>query len=81
MDAAPVQTCPMLHAQQESQQPLHVLLHFSDTLHRAYSSPQHCCSSLGSSVGSETGSDGGSPLGPKGGGTLKTCAICLEDYK
>lgn len=35
----------------------------------------------GSSAGSETGSDEGSPLGPKGGGTLKTCAICLEDYK
>ncbi len=36
---------------------------------------------VGSSAGSETGSDEGSPLGPKGGGTLKTCAICLEDYK
>lgn len=35
----------------------------------------------GSTDGSETGSDGGSPLGPKGGGTLKTCAICLEDYR
>lgn len=35
----------------------------------------------GSSAGSETGSDDGSPLGPKGGSTLKTCAVCLEDYK
>ena len=35
----------------------------------------------GSTDGSETGSDEGSPLGPKGGGTLKTCAICLEDYR
>ena len=35
----------------------------------------------GSTDGSETGSDDGSPLGPKGGGTLKTCAICLEDYR
>ena len=35
----------------------------------------------GSSDGSETGSEEGSPLGPKGGGTLKTCAICLEDYR
>lgn len=37
--------------------------------------------SAGSTDGSETGSDEGSPLGPKGGGTLKTCAICLEDYR
>ena len=22
-----------------------------------------------------------SPRGPKGGGTLKTCAICIEDYR
>ncbi|KAK9809940.1 hypothetical protein WJX72_002135 [[Myrmecia] bisecta] len=29
---------------------------------------------------SESDSDG-SPLGPHGGGTLKTCAICLEDYR
>lgn len=35
----------------------------------------------GSGTGSETGSDEGSPIGPKGGGTLKTCAICLEDYE
>lgn len=26
-------------------------------------------------------SDDGSPLGPKGGGTIKTCAICIEDYR
>lgn len=31
---------------------------------------------------SESGSDssGDSPRGPKGGGTLKTCAVCIEDY-
>lgn len=34
----------------------------------------------GSSDGSLSGSDD-SPKGPKGGGTLKTCAVCLEDYK
>jgi E3 ubiquitin-protein ligase RNF13 len=30
----------------------------------------------------ETGStsSGDSPRGPKGGGTLKTCAVCIEDY-
>ena len=39
------------------------------------------CCHVGSTDGSETGSDEGSPLGPKGGGTLKTCAICLEDYR
>ena len=26
-------------------------------------------------------SDCSSPRGPKGGGTLKTCAVCLEDYR
>lgn len=41
-----------------------------------------CCYwCAGSTDGSETGSDEGSPLGPKGGGTLKTCAICIEDYR
>lgn len=35
----------------------------------------------GSMDDSETASDEGSPLGPKGGGTLKTCAICIEDYR
>jgi hypothetical protein len=25
-------------------------------------------------------SSGDSPRGPKGGGTLKTCAVCIEDY-
>ena len=39
------------------------------------------CGVAGSTDGSETGSDEGSPLGPKGGGTLKTCVICLEDYR
>ena len=28
-----------------------------------------------------SGSDCSSPRGPKGGGTLKTCAVCLEDYR
>ena len=42
---------------------------------------KHMLACAGSSDGSETNSDEGSPLGPKGGGTLKTCAICLEDYR
>lgn len=29
---------------------------------------------------SDSSSSGGSPRGPKGGGTLKTCAVCIEDY-
>eukprot|EP00891_Asterochloris_glomerata_P002536 jgi/Astpho2/2536/Aster-x0539 len=33
-----------------------------------------------SSACSDSTSDEGSPRGPKGGGTLKTCAVCLEDY-
>lgn len=28
-----------------------------------------------------SGSDCSSPRGPKGGGTLKTCAVCIEDYR
>lgn len=30
---------------------------------------------------SDSESDGDSPRGAKGGGTLKTCAICIEEYK
>lgn len=26
-------------------------------------------------------SEASSPRGPKGGGTLKTCAVCIEDYR
>lgn len=32
-----------------------------------------------STASSESGTS--SPRGPKGGGTLKTCAVCIEDYR
>ncbi len=32
-----------------------------------------------SSASSDSGTS--SPRGPKGGGTLKTCAVCIEDYR
>ncbi|EIE26579.1 hypothetical protein COCSUDRAFT_39634 [Coccomyxa subellipsoidea C-169] len=30
---------------------------------------------------SNSSSEASSPRGPKGGGTLKTCAVCIEDYR
>lgn len=33
------------------------------------------------SISGSSSSSGGSPRGPKGGGTLKTCVVCIEDYR
>ncbi|KAK9916228.1 hypothetical protein WJX75_000255 [Coccomyxa subellipsoidea] len=32
-------------------------------------------------LSSNSSSEASSPRGPKGGGTLKTCAVCIEDYR
>lgn len=39
----------------------------------------HSISNSSFSSLSASGSEG-SPRGPKGGGTLKTCVVCIEDY-
>ncbi|KAK9810717.1 hypothetical protein WJX73_002159 [Symbiochloris irregularis] len=58
---------------------LPIVIHESPNWHRAAGSGS---SDDDSSVHSPSrDSDEGSPLGPKGGGTLKTCAICIEDYR
>ncbi len=35
----------------------------------------------GSDDDASSQSSGGSPKGARGGGTLKTCAVCIEDYR
>ena len=53
-------------------------------IHERHSGHHHVFDRAGITADDEhvsSDSDDGIPRGAKGGGTLKTCAICIEDYR